>query len=84
MHERRGRAEGYDPLICVRRRPAHGYIRKLVGLVRVLAFQFDAEVFQSQVRPPLQLLQGQPWAGDQGGLLEEDLCGSSDAIDIVT
>jgi hypothetical protein len=84
VHERRRRAEGDDALSPVRWRPAHGYIRQFVGFVRVLAFQLDAQMFQPQVGPSLQLLQGQPWARDQGGLLEEDLCGSSDAIDVVT
>ena len=84
VHECRGRAKCNYALIRVRWRSAHGYIRQFVGFVRVLAFQLDAQMFQPQVGPSLQLLQGQPWARDQGGLLEEDLCGSSDAIDVVT
>ena len=84
VYECRRRAEGYDPLICIRWRPAHGNVGELVGFVRVLPFQFDAEVFQSQVRPPLELLQGQPRARDERRLLEEDLCGSSDAVDVAT
>ena len=42
VYECRRGAERDDALPRVRWRPAHGYIRKLVGLVRVLAFQFDA------------------------------------------
>ena len=84
VHECRGRAKCNYALIRVRWRPAHGYIRKFVGFVGVLAFQFDAQMFQPQVRPPLELLQGQPRARDERRLLEEDLCGSSDAVDVAT